>query len=82
MKNFELHLAKVLAELLEVDVEQISMTLSFSDQGVDSLLALRFVRKIHDEFGINLELEVFFDYPSLRELAIHLSESSLLQSKF
>ncbi len=58
----------ILASLLEIPVEQISAETSFAEQGLDSLLALRFTRELQDATGIQIDPEWMYDFPSIRDL--------------
>jgi acyl carrier protein len=72
MTQFEQCLVDILAELTDAERGTISLTTTLDQQGVDSLVALRLARGIHDRTGIAIELESLFDYPSVRQLAQHL----------
>ena len=74
MTHRELELRNALASTMQVDPETLSMTAEFSQQGVDSLIALRFIRRIEDMIGTEVDLEWAFDYPTLRDLARFLDE--------
>ncbi|MFC3377479.1 acyl carrier protein [Rugamonas sp. CCM 8940] len=74
MSMLEQGLRDVLAQLIEVDPQQLSVTVNLSEQGVDSLLGLRFARKIEDLTGSPVELEWLFDYPTIRQLAGFLEQ--------
>lgn len=76
MTNSEQCLRDALAEIMEVEAQQISITMTFADQGVDSLVALRFTRSLEDLTGTEVQLEWLFDYPSIRELAPFLVEKA------
>jgi polyketide synthase PksN len=67
--NIETRLLQALADLLDVDVQQISPTMNFGDLGLDSLLGLRFARKIGELTNVETDLEWIFDYPTVRELS-------------
>ena len=72
--NIENRLRHALADLLEVDVQQISPTMSFDDLGLDSLLGLRFARKVGEVIDVETDLEWIFDYPTVRELSGFLEQ--------
>ena len=72
--NLETRLRQALADLLEVDVHQISPTMSFDDLGLDSLLGLRFARKVGEVIDVETDLEWIFDYPTVRELSGFLEQ--------
>lgn len=72
--NLETRLRQTLADLLEVDVHEISPTMSFDDLGLDSLLGLRFARKVGEVIDVETDLEWIFDYPTVRELSGFLEQ--------
>jgi acyl carrier protein len=76
MTELEQHLRSALAQVMEVDVQKISLTDTFAEQGVDSFIGLRFARKIQDLCGIEIELEWLFDHPTLRDLSLFLIQQS------
>ncbi|MGV0962203.1 MAG: SDR family NAD(P)-dependent oxidoreductase, partial [Limnohabitans sp.] len=63
--------AKV-ADAVGMPVESISDMVPFSDYGVDSILVLDLTTRLEQEFG-PLEKTVFFEYPTIKELAVHLA---------
>lgn len=75
--NIETRLQQALADLLDVDVKQISPTMNFGDMGLDSLLGLRFARKIGELTNVETDLEWIFDYPTVRELSGFLEHHAL-----
>lgn len=74
MSRHESWLRDALAELIEIDATQISLTQPLAEQGVDSLVALRLTRRLQELFGVEVELEWLFDHPSICELSQFLDE--------
>lgn len=74
MTKYEQYLREVLAELMDVDAQQLSLTATVFDQGMDSLVGLRLARKVQDFVGAEIELEWIYDYPTLQQLAGFLEE--------
>jgi acyl carrier protein len=72
--NIETRLQQALADLLQVDVQHISPTARFEDLGLDSLLGLRFARKIGELIDVETDLEWIFDYPTVRALSGFLEQ--------
>jgi acyl carrier protein len=72
--NIEARLLQALADLLEIDVQQISPTMTYDDLGLDSLLGLRFARKVGEVVDAEIDLEWIFDYPTVRELSGFLEQ--------
>lgn len=77
MSMLQSHLIAALAEVMEVPPTQVSPTKNFTEQGLDSLTALRLARKIHDRTAIEIELEWLLDYPTILELERFLGEQAL-----
>ncbi|WP_162253026.1 acyl carrier protein [Duganella sp. Root1480D1] len=69
----EQELRMLLAGLLQVPPEQLASGSTLSELGVDSLLGLRFARKIQDTTGTEFDLEWLFDYPTIEQLAAFLA---------
>jgi aryl carrier-like protein len=74
MSSREQLLRSALAELIDVDAHAVCVNTPFAEQGIDSLLGLRFVRRVQDLLGAEVELEWLFDHPSIRELSAFLDE--------
>nr|WP_255216492.1 SDR family NAD(P)-dependent oxidoreductase [Pseudenhygromyxa sp. WMMC2535] len=64
-----------LAKVTGLSAAGIDVDRSFSESGVDSLLAVELINAIGDELGITLRTTVLFDRPTIRELASHLVEA-------
>ena len=64
-------LAQTLAEVLRPAVE---VERSFQEQGLDSLLALEAIGQLKRRLGLaELAAPLFFEHPSVRQLAEHLA---------
>ena len=46
----------------------------FTEIGIDSVYALTLCGDIEDEYSIEVDAEVMWDYPTIRDLAAHLTE--------
>lgn len=71
----EQELIRILREFVDADADHITPVTKFAELGLDSLAGLRFTRKVQDAFGIEIELEWLFDYPSVAELACFLDQT-------
>jgi acyl carrier protein len=67
-------LQRVLRELPGLAGETVCVTSHFSELGMDSLLGLRFARKLQDVFGVEIEPEWLFDHPSVDQFALFLDQ--------
>lgn len=74
MSKREHRMRDILSGLMDVDASQISLTQPFAEQGVDSLIGLRFTRELQDMLEVEVELEWLFDNPSIRELSGFLDQ--------
>ena len=72
--NYELALRDALGALLEIDPAALVPDQRLDEQGVDSLLGLRFARKVEDLLGAPVELEWIYDYPTIATLAAYLEQ--------
>lgn len=69
MTTTEIQMRELLAQLLEVDAASISTRVPMTEQGMDSLLGLRFARLVQDKIGREIDIEWLFDYPTIEEFA-------------
>ncbi|MEX3547626.1 MAG: SDR family NAD(P)-dependent oxidoreductase [Burkholderia sp.] len=60
---------------LDLDPQRIEADRSFSEYGVDSILAVRLVNEINQRLGIVLQTTVLFDYSHLDALAEYLEQT-------
>jgi acyl carrier protein len=62
-----------IAELLEVETEEIDITLPFSTYGLDSSVAVGLTGDLGDWLGLDLDPTLLYDYPTIKSLVEHLS---------
>lgn len=72
LANLEMTLKMCLAEILEREPDTLSVTATLAEQGVDSLLGLRFAGKLSDQLDEEVELEWLYDHPTIAQLATFL----------
>ncbi len=65
---------RIMAQVLEVDSASLDLLQNFLEMGFDSILAVRAVRELQDNTGLQLPATLLFDYPSIDALAGYLSE--------
>jgi acyl carrier protein len=69
MNPTESYLLTTLATLMNIDRAELSCTTPLDEQGVDSFVGLRLVKKIEKELGVALSLKAMYDYPNIRDIA-------------
>lgn len=72
-------LCNLLAELFQMD--QIGVTDDFFELGGDSLRAIEYVAKAHNE-GVSFALQNVFDYPTVRQLFEFLSKGNRVKVEY
>lgn len=62
-----------IAELLFLNVQDVSITTSFGDLGIDSINGVEWIRNINHHFSTSLTIPRLYDYPTIDLLARHLA---------
>lgn len=68
-----------LAQLLEVDPEDINVTIPFERYGLDSAVAVGLTGDLEDWLETRLDPTLLYDYPTIESMSRHLAEE--LQAK-
>lgn len=76
----EVLVATVWAEVLQLQLNRISITDNFFEVGGHSLAAAQVISELSLRTGVNLQLETFFDLASLEDVAAEIDRGSLIQS--
>ncbi|RCJ25062.1 phosphopantetheine-binding protein [Nostoc sp. ATCC 43529] len=66
-------LVSYIAELLEVDLDKIDITIPFDRYGLDSSAAMELSGELEDWLGRELAPTLLYDYPTIEALAKNLS---------
>ncbi|MDD5271642.1 MAG: beta-ketoacyl synthase N-terminal-like domain-containing protein, partial [Methylovulum sp.] len=61
-----------LAQTLKIATNTLTIDISFSDYGIDSILGAGFVRQINDALGITMNTASIFDHSTVQRLADYL----------
>jgi len=69
MSDTETFLLNMLAQVLEVEQAQLSPLLTLDEQGLDSLMSLRLLRRIQQRSDVEIDPEWLLEYRTVRELA-------------
>ena len=67
-------LVSYIAELLEIESDEIDMTTPFDRYGLDSAAAVGMTGDLSEWLGLELDPTVAYDYPTIEALAGYLSE--------
>ncbi|WP_339381836.1 acyl carrier protein [Dendronalium phyllosphericum] len=62
-----------IAELLEVDAEEIDVTIPFDRYGLDSSAAVGLTGDLEDWLGREINPTLLYDYPTVEALVQHLN---------
>lgn len=62
-----------LAELLEIDPDEVNVTIPFDRYGLDSSAAVGMTGDLEDWLGREIDPTVLYDYPTVDALVKHLS---------
>ncbi|MBD3884958.1 acyl carrier protein [Phormidium tenue FACHB-886] len=63
-----------LAELLEIEPDDIDVTISFDQYGLDSAAAVGMTGDLEDWLGRKLDPTLLYDYPTVGSFSRHLAE--------
>ena len=72
--NYAQALRDALGALMDIDPAALELDKRLDEQGVDSLVGLRFARKVEDLLGAPVDLEWIYDYPTIAALAAYLEQ--------
>ena len=63
-----------LADLLEIDPDEVDIRISFDRYGLDSSVAVGLTGDLEDWMEIKLDPTLLYDYPTIESLAQHLAK--------
>lgn len=67
----KVEIESIIREILHVN-EEFHEDVTFKEIGVDSITAVEIIRNINQKFGLNMDMVVIYDYPSIAELSMHV----------
>ncbi|MCC5615261.1 acyl carrier protein [Nostoc sp. CHAB 5836] len=70
--NIQAWIVSYLADLLEVDSDEIEVTIPFDRYGLDSSAAVGLTGDLEDWLGCELDPTLLYDYPTVEALVKHL----------
>lgn len=71
--ELERQLVQSLAEVLYMEPNEVGVDQKFIDVGLDSVIAVEWIRAVNDRFGAALSTSHVYDFPSVRALAGELT---------
>jgi acyl transferase domain-containing protein/acyl carrier protein len=74
MEILEAHLQQELGRVLRLAPERIERERPLGTLGMDSLMALEFVRRLNADLGLRIPATAIFNYPTVKQLAEQVSE--------
>ena len=69
-----------LAELLEIESEEVDVTIPFDRYGLDSSAAVGLTGDLEDWMGRDIDPTLLYDYPTVEALVQHLSSQLITKS--
>ncbi|WP_113672094.1 SDR family NAD(P)-dependent oxidoreductase [Vallitalea guaymasensis] len=72
-KKLQSELINSLAEILEMNQEDIDMDTQFIDIGLDSIISVEWVKVINKKYGTTIKATRVYDYPTLREFVDYIA---------
>jgi len=68
-------LISYLADLLEMDKDEVDVTTPFERYGLDSATTVGLVGDLEEWLGCNLDSTLLYDYPTIKSVSEHLAAS-------
>lgn len=75
LTEIENWLVGYMTNLMEVDEDEIDLSVPFDEYGLDSAMAVALIADLEDWLGRDLEPTLIYDYPTLEKLAKKVSQS-------
>jgi len=63
------YLSSSLAEALFMNATNVDLDKKFIEMGMDSIIAVEWIKKVNKHFGTSISAPIIYDYPSINELA-------------
>ncbi|MBA3921342.1 MAG: acyl carrier protein [Nostocaceae cyanobacterium] len=72
--EIQIWVVNYLAELLEIEPDELDVTISFDHYGLDSGAAVGLTGDLEDWLGRRLDPTLLYDYPTVESFSKHLAE--------
>jgi acyl carrier protein len=63
-----------LAKILRIPKDRIEIDAKFNRLGLDSAMVVYLMMELEEKLGLELSMDDFYDYPTVRELSRYLAE--------
>ncbi|MCW5698017.1 MAG: SDR family NAD(P)-dependent oxidoreductase [Bauldia sp.] len=63
----------VVAETLQMRIDQLAVDRNFSDYGADSIISVDLIAALNARFEVRLKPTILFSHPTIKQLAAHLA---------
>jgi acyl transferase domain-containing protein/enoyl-CoA hydratase/carnithine racemase/acyl carrier protein len=67
-------LQALLAQELQLSVEETGEDVQFIDMGLDSVSGVTWMRKINEQYGTSIDATRIYSHPTLKQLAVHVHQ--------
>ncbi len=67
-------LSQIVMDFLKIDADDVDLDSILLDLGFDSIGLTSFSNMVNDKYGLDITPVLFFEYPSIREIAKHLAQ--------
>lgn len=67
-------LSQIVMDFLKIDADDVDLDSILLDLGFDSIGLTSFSNMVNDKYGLDITPVLFFEYPSVREIAKHLAQ--------
>jgi acyl carrier protein len=75
LTEIENWLVAYMTKMMEVDEDEIDLSVPFDEYGLDSSMAVALIGDLEDWLGRDLDRTLIYDYPTLEKLAKKVSQS-------
>lgn len=68
-------LLAIISDILHIDRQEVNIKLSVRELGMDSISGVELIREINKQFGLSMEAYLLYEFPSIKQLAIHIDST-------
>ncbi|MEJ8302799.1 SDR family NAD(P)-dependent oxidoreductase, partial [Saccharibacillus sacchari] len=74
-EEFEIEISEICSQMLKIDIGDLDREERLMDYGVDSITMIALLAKLESHYGETMDPNLIIEYPSIREIARHLSKT-------